>query len=73
MWIIYLCRLESSPDERRKAGNLRGNRYEVVPPVREPRKPESRYSWELNFNVILLKVNTNYIRQVQAMNTQSVK
>ncbi|XP_052253861.1 uncharacterized protein LOC127860095 isoform X2 [Dreissena polymorpha] len=39
----YLPRLDTPPDERKKTSHLRGNRYEVVPPVREARKkPDSR-------------------------------
>ncbi|KAH3690609.1 hypothetical protein DPMN_191938 [Dreissena polymorpha] len=42
----YLPRLDTPPDERKKASNLRGNRFEVVPPVREARKnPDSRGQW----------------------------
>ncbi|XP_052805906.1 uncharacterized protein LOC128235194 isoform X2 [Mya arenaria] len=40
----YLPRLETPPDERRKASNLRGNRYEIVPPLRESKRQQDSRS-----------------------------
>ncbi|XP_060552983.1 uncharacterized protein LOC132714204 isoform X5 [Ruditapes philippinarum] len=40
----YLPRLETPPDQRRKGSKLRGNRYEVVPPVRDARGHDSRHT-----------------------------
>ena len=50
-------RLETPPDQRRKGSKLRGNRYEVVPPVRDARGHDSRYGMKNEKMEVIMLLN----------------